>query len=463
MAATVAAMKRVLVVLGLLGALWATPSAHASTPTPWCGTDVVSADRIPDATFGFAVHVIYVHPPGSPDRFADWAPQIAGDVTAIDAWWRTQDPTRAPRFDLFAFPCATVFGALDISRVALPNAIGSPQGPDAFDKLLELLAPSFNASEKVYLVYYDGPTGQSGLERVCGQGATPDRSLPGLAVVYLDSCGAEATDVLRPVVAVHELVHVLGAVGTGAPHLCQEGHVCDVANDLLAPRLLGIELERLVLDGGRDDYYAHSGTWLDEQDSFFLERLDSPDRAPPSTPSGLNATGAAASGSARLSWSPSTDDVGPVSYRITRDGRFVGSVRSTSAAFSTLSGRLTELSIRAVDAVGHLSPPTDLFFKGGLGVVDAQGRLLRDTVAPPSLGSITIIRLPRFAVLSWRGVRDPGGLRGYQIRIGARTLSVRRSTATLDRTKLHGPVTVAAVDRAGNVGPRRTIPLGKLR
>ncbi|MBA2383322.1 MAG: hypothetical protein H0V68_01475, partial [Actinobacteria bacterium] len=396
-------MKRLVVVLGLLVGLGTGPAAQAATPIPWCGTDVVSADRLPDATFGFAVHVIYAHPPGSPARFAEWAPRIAGDVAAIDAWWRTQDAGRAPRFDLFAFPCSSVFGALDISRVALPAAIG-PIG-QGFGTLRDMLSRGFNASEKVYLLYYDGPTGQSGNQRICGAGAAPFTSFPGLAIVLLDSCGAEATDSLRPVVAVHELVHVLGAVEVGAPHLCMSGHVCDVPNDLLASRLLGTELERLVLDGGRDDYYGHSGTWPDIQDSLFLERLDSPDRAPPSTPAGLNATGPAAGGSARFSWSASSDDVGPVAYRVTRDGRFVGTVRSTSATFPNVSGKVTRLSVRAVDAVGHLGPPAELFFRGGLGVVDAQGRLVRDTVRPPAIGSVATIRLPRVVVLSWRGVR----------------------------------------------------------
>ena len=456
-------MKRLVVVLSLLGALWATPAAHASIPTPWCGTDVVSIDRIPDATFGFAAHVIYVHPPGSPDRFVEWAPRIAGDVTAIDAWWRTQDPTRAPRFDLFGFPCSSIFGAVDISRVAIPNAIGSPEGP-AFDNLRSMLETSFNASEKVYLVYYDGPTNQPGPSHVCGQGAEAGNgSVPGLAVVYLDSCGAEATDSLRPVVAVHELAHVFGAVATGAPHRCNSGHVCDFPNDLLAATLLGTELETLVLDGGRDDYYGHAGRWLDLQDSIFLERLDSPDRAAPSTPAGLNVKGPA-TGSTRFSWSPATDDVGPVSYRVTQDNRFVDTVRTTSTGVSVSGSALTKLSIRAVDAVGHLSPPREIFFKGGLGVVDARGRLLRDTVQPPAPGAVTVIRLTkRAAAVSWRDVRDAGGLRGYRIRLGSRTIIVKRPAMTLDTSKLHGPVTIAAVDRAGNVGPIRTIPLSRFR
>ena len=82
----------------------------------------------------------------------------------------------------------------------------------------------------------------------------------------------------------HELVHTFDAVSGAAPHHCSEGHVCDVANDLLNASLSGNELETHVLDGGRDDYYGHSGTWTDVQDSLFLERLDSPDRAAPSLP-----------------------------------------------------------------------------------------------------------------------------------------------------------------------------------
>ena len=284
-----------------------------------------------------------------------------------------------------------------------------------------------------------------------------------MAVVYLDSCSAETTDSLRPVVAVHELVHVLGAVPAGAPHLCEAGHVCDVPNDLLAAFLTGNELEAHVLDGGRDDYYGHSGRWLDVQDSFFLERLDSPDRAPPSTPAGLNVKGPAA-GAPRFTWSRSTDDVGPVSYRITRDDGFVETISAASTGLPLVGSTVIKLSVRAVDAVGHLSPPAEIFFKGGLGVVDAQGRLLRDTVLPPALGTVTVIRLTkRAAVVTWRGVRDAGGLRGYRIRIGSRTVNVTRATITLDPSKLRGPVTIAAVDRAGNLGPARTIPRSRFR
>ena len=161
-------------------------------------------------------------------------------------------------------------------------------------------------------------------------GDTPSGGLPGIAIVFLQACEAEGTT-LRPVVAVHELAHTFDAVSGGAPHHCSEGHVCDVTNDLMNASLSGDELETHVLDGGRDDYYGHSGTWIDVQDSLFLERLDSPDRAAPSLPVGLTATDGGAPGIVRLSWRASTDDVGPIAYRVYQDDRFISTTTSTSA------------------------------------------------------------------------------------------------------------------------------------
>ena len=211
-------VKRLLVGLAALAALGAAAPAHASTPLPWCGTDSSAVDRQPDATLGFAVHVAYVRAPGEPDRFAEFAPKIVGDVAAIEAWWRSQDATRTPRFDLFPIACTTPFGALDISSVELPQPVSGIAR--AFNEIRFLLASNagFNEPEKIYLVYFDGSTGQTGRERVCGQGAEAGFGVPGIAVVYLDSCSVATNDVRRPVVGIHELVHVLGAVESAAPH-----------------------------------------------------------------------------------------------------------------------------------------------------------------------------------------------------------------------------------------------------
>lgn len=457
-------MKLGLATVAAFVALVAAVPAHASTPLPWCGTDSAGADRLPDATQAYAVHVAYARAPGSPDRFAQWAPRIVGDAAAIDAWWRREDPTRAPRFDLFPFaPCESAFGTLDLTNVALPQDLGGIGG--AFQTLRLLLASEigFREPEKAYLVYFDGPTGQSGDERVCGQGAPGGGfGLPAIAVVYLDSCGAESSDRLRPVVAVHELVHVLGAVDDAAPNACQDGHVCDVGNDLLTASLSGNELETLVLDANRDDYYGHPGGWLDVQDSLFLERLDSPDRTPPGTP-GLLRAGDDPSGLTRFSWRAAGDDVGPVAYRVYQDARFLRETRSTSILLGSGASGVTQYSVRAVDAVGRLSPVASVRFRDGVGMVNAAGRLVRDTVRPPAVDRVAVRRTATTVVLSWPPVRDAGGIRNYRIRSAGRTFTVTKASVAISLSRLRTGVTIAAVDRAGNVGPATTVPLRRLR
>jgi hypothetical protein len=456
-------VKRLLVGLAAVVVLGAAPPAHASTPIPWCGTDSSAADRLPDATQGYAVHVAYVRAPGGADRFGELAPRIVGDVTAMEAWWRSQDSTRAPRFDLFPVACATAFGALDITNVELPQPISGIDG--AFNEIRSLLAElrGFNHPEKVYLVYYDGPTGQPPFRQICGQGATPGAfAQPGLAVIYLDSCRALSTDSLRPIVGIHELVHVFGAVDDAAPHACDDGHVCDVELDLMTASLTGDELEVHVLDGGRDDYYGHPGSWTDVQDSLFFERLDGTDRSAPTSP-GAPVVRDDPSGLVSFAWRPSTDDVGPISYRIYQNGRFIRQVSRSSAIVEAPAEDTASYSVRAADAVGHLSPPVTVRFKIGFGVVDEGGRLVRDTVRPPAIRTVAVRRTAKTAVLSWPAVRDPGGLRNYRIKIGPRTLFVARPSLTVTRATLRSAVSIAAVDRAGNIGPATTIPLRRLR
>jgi hypothetical protein len=451
--------------VGAVVALIASAPAHASTPMPWCGTSSSPIDRQPDGTPAFALHVAYVRAPDAPDRFAEYAPRIVGDTAAIDAWWRTQDSTRAPRFDLYPFPCASAFGMLDITNVTLTRGVAGIN--TAFATILTALANEhgFHEPEKAYLVYYDGPTGQTDpQEERCGEGAEANSfsRLPGMAVVYLDACFASTDDLHRPVVAVHELTHVLGAVPDQAPHACQRGHVCDVETDLMTATLSDSSLESHILDAGRDDYYGHAGSWLDVQDSFFLERLDSPDQAAPTVPAGISATDDP-SGSVVLSWRASTDDVGPVAYRVYQDGSFLRQIPSTKTLLGHSGSTTSSYSLRAVDSVGHLSAPTSIRFKLGLGIVDEQGRLLRDTVRPGAVHNISVRRTAKTDRLSWPAVRDGGGLRGYRVKVGARIVTVTKPTVTLNRRTLRTAVSISAVDRAGNIGPAAVVPLRRLR
>ena len=123
------------------------------------------------------------------------------------------------------------------------------------------------------LVYYDGPTDD---DQVCGQGGgSADGS--GVAMVYLANC----TDVPTAAVAAHELLHAFGALASsGPPHACPDtrDHPCDSEADILYPYAGTSPLTSLVLDVGRNDYYGHSGAWLDVQDSSVVAARQPPGR-----------------------------------------------------------------------------------------------------------------------------------------------------------------------------------------
>src|SRR5437867_842321 len=112
------AAARIVLLAGalLLGAgTWATP-ARANT---WCGGTPGARDTLPDAVGGNQFHVIYAIPADGVDHLAERVSGIASDLALVDYWWRLQDATRTPRFDLLSIGCATAFGRLDISSVRL--------------------------------------------------------------------------------------------------------------------------------------------------------------------------------------------------------------------------------------------------------------------------------------------------------------------------------------------------------
>ena len=254
-------------------------TAAAPPPVTWCGRDVATADRAPDVFGGNQIHVLYAVPSDGPDQFPAFVSRIATDVSAIDAWWRREDPARTIRFDLAAFPnCPTAAGQLDITSVRLPHpattflTLGSNLGAVATD----LAALGFDTRTKRYLVYYDGPTNDTD---VCGTAFRDPTGTGGpqfVAAIWTRSCGADvgAGDVMAAAAA-HELLHSLGVLPRGAPHPCSgdEGHPCDSPIDLMYPEL-SEHFDNLRLDVGRDDYYGHAGTWLDAQDSRWLMRAD---------------------------------------------------------------------------------------------------------------------------------------------------------------------------------------------
>ena len=129
------------------------------------------------------------------------------------------------------------------------------------------------SSYKKNLVYYGGPSVETD---VCGVGGG-DFDGPGFAIVVPAGCPTVPTDT----VLAHELLHALGAVPPGDPHPCPDdaAHPCDSPTDVLYPFTHGEPLTQKVLDYNHDDYYGHSGSWPDIQDSSWLSHLDTPQLA----------------------------------------------------------------------------------------------------------------------------------------------------------------------------------------
>jgi hypothetical protein len=233
----------------------------------WCGS-ASPTDRAPNGVAGNPIHWVYAIPSDGADNLVALASVMQADAEQIDAWWRGQDPARTPRNDIASFSCGA---QLDITTVRIPRTSAelSPlQG--RFSAIVDALdAAGLGSSLTKYVVYFDGPTADA---NVCGQGGSESSGF-GAAVVYYRSC----TGVSTAAVAVHEVVHTLGAVSRSAPHDCEgesSGHTCDDEADLMFPSIGGDPLSAKLLDPGRDDYYGHSGTWTDTQDSPWLVRLD---------------------------------------------------------------------------------------------------------------------------------------------------------------------------------------------
>ena len=241
------------------------PAVARATAT-WCGA-ASQADRRPNVVAGQPAKWVYALPADGVDALATWGSAMQTDAEAIDVWWRAQDTTRTPRNDLAQFACGA---QLDIATLRFPQPGQVLTGGGRFNAIANgLQAAGHSSPFTKYVVYYDGPVAD---DQVCGQGGS-DRSGFGLAVVFVQACAGVST----AAVAAHELLHALGAVGTGAPHGCtgeSDGHVCDDTRDLMYPFIDRSPLASKLLDPARDDYYGHAGAWADTRRSPWLVQLD---------------------------------------------------------------------------------------------------------------------------------------------------------------------------------------------
>ena len=243
------------------------PLPSVAAEAAWCG-QAAQGDRVPNGVAGNPVHWVYMIPSDGADDLGGVAGVMQSDAEQIDAWWRGQDPTRTLRNDLASFSCGAQLD-ITILRSSRSSSQLMPLGGRFAGIVNSLEQAGFESPFTKYIVYFDGPVADT---NVCGQGASESSGF-GVAVVYFRAC----TGVSTAAVAVHELVHTLGAVSGRAPNDCSgesSGHVCDAEDDLMYPRVGGAPLAAKVLDAGRDDYYGHSGQWTDTQDSAWLVRLD---------------------------------------------------------------------------------------------------------------------------------------------------------------------------------------------
>ncbi len=260
-------VRKTLVILALLVGLAVVPLAWPGTAkaAAWCGS-TATENRDPGVT-GRTIRVIYAIGSDGEDRSADWASRISAEMDGIASWWRTQDPDREPRFDVFPFPCGL---QIDLTVQRLPGTVAELRPVDSrAERIYNEVAVAGGLSVfQKYIVYYDAPVDETNL---CGQGGG-DPFGSAIAIVYLQTCSGVPTQTT----AAHELLHSLGALAPGAPSACPDslGHPCDSESDILFPYAGLVPLTALALDVGRNDYYGHSGGWLDVQDSRWLRLVN---------------------------------------------------------------------------------------------------------------------------------------------------------------------------------------------
>ena len=179
----------------------AAEESHASRPSPGAARRSRPSTACPTRRPGTRSTSLTCARRSWSDRFAVWAPRIVGDVTALDAWWRTQIP-RA-RFDLSSFPVR--HGV----RASRPRTSCCRRSSAASRRSSTVLA-SARREQRLHRAGEGLPrllrrADEPGRDAECRlHGASRNGLLPGFAVALLETCRAEQNDTVRPVVAVHE-------------------------------------------------------------------------------------------------------------------------------------------------------------------------------------------------------------------------------------------------------------------
>ena len=183
-------------------------SSAASTALPRA-----TEDR-PDEVAGEQVHFLYVIPTDAPDEQLDINGELTASIARMQAWLAGQ--TGGPKLRLDTYQ-----GQPDITFVRTSL---SPPSPFSEGRVVRQFVEQlgFANPKKVYLAYlgtFGAPA--CGLADIGGKAA---------GVVWLTCALGHPTTApfsLIDSVAMHEILHVLGAVDDGAPNGYPDGHVRD--------------------------------------------------------------------------------------------------------------------------------------------------------------------------------------------------------------------------------------------
>lgn len=267
-----------------------------------CPTTRATADRA-DGNTNYKVKFLYVLPSDGVDRALDTNGAICRSVQAQYNWFTSQTTNGAAlRYDLSG-------AALDIQFVRLSKTNAQMRGTgntgdvntgyayvrDRIERELGAMG-LLTDTRKLYAVYYGGTS-----EWACGGAAWPPLLVGKVVALYLNGLpsssvpcssnpvgGSSTTPGYIEYAMLHETLHGLGFVADAAPNEHSSGHTFDSARDLMyAPRpgtadpYWDIYSGAVVLDYGRNQYYAHGGPQLDLARSAFLNPLPANAVPPP--------------------------------------------------------------------------------------------------------------------------------------------------------------------------------------
>jgi len=152
----------------------------------------------------------------------------------------------------------------------------------------------------------------------------------------------------------------------------------------------------------------------------------------------------------RVRWSYGADGL----VEVWKDGALAVLTPTLSYGETLSDGTTRAYLVRARDSVGHLGPGLALRYTGGLGIVDATGVLLKDTVAPGSVVGLRARGTAKGLFLTWTAAVDAGGVAGYRVlKDGRRVATARTAAFSLPASRGAGSWSVQPFDRAGNLGP----------